>query len=76
MTAGVTIAEMQEACRAEACRLEQGQAALVAASLRAVPDEGELRRARIFEAVVLLLDVCRGDPAIMGRLRAARVSAT
>jgi hypothetical protein len=69
MSAGVTMPEMISLCLDEAFRIETTQANLVGAGLRAAPDAGQLRRMRVFEAIIHVIDMVRADQVILNRLR-------
>ena len=65
----ITLTEMRDVAAAEARRIEVTQEALVKAELRQAPDQGELHRMAVFDAIVRLIDACQGNRTIMGELR-------
>jgi hypothetical protein len=67
--APVTFGEMIDACQGEAWRIEMVQHDLVAVGLRKTPHARLMRRAQVFDRVVLLLTLIRGDRVLLDRLR-------
>jgi hypothetical protein len=67
--AGVTFSEMIDVCSGEASRIETVQLDLVEAGLRAAPSGEQLRRKQVFEAIIHMIDLVRGDQVILDRLK-------
>lgn len=60
--------EMVALATYEARRIELVQENLVEAGLRAAASPDELRRMRVYEAIVHMIEVLRGDRVIMDRI--------
>jgi hypothetical protein len=69
MSEGITFSEMVAVCASEATRIEDTQARLVATGDRGAADPDQLRRMRVFEAIIHMIDLVRGDDVILNRLR-------
>ncbi len=66
---GITFSEMTALCGAEAARIEMTQVRLVESGLRSTADPGQLRNMRVYESIIHLIDLVRGDDVILNRLR-------
>jgi hypothetical protein len=68
-TKSYSLSALATLARAEACRIEDTQMALVATGDRATPCAEQLARRDAFNAIATLIDRVRGDGVIMDRLR-------
>ncbi|CUA90863.1 hypothetical protein Ga0061061_11620 [Chelatococcus sambhunathii] len=68
-----TLAEMREVCLDERCRTVSMQRALVGCGLRLAPDEMQMRRVAVLDAVIDLLDLfAQHRDVIQQAIRAAK----